>query len=289
MSKIRPETLRVDVGDTELGVVRWPGDGPTVVAVHGITANAWSWSAVARHLEGRAELLAVDLRGRGASADAPPPFGMRRHADDLAAICEQLGRDRVVAAGHSMGAYVVLTCAERHPALVSRLVLVDGGHTVPLPDGMSPQDALDATIGPAIARLQRVWADRVEYRTMWSEHPAFAAGLTPELERYLLSDLTPCEGGFRSVVNEQAVRSDGAELLVDDEMRSLLERRIEPAVVVRAETGLMATPPPFVGDEWIDRCPQHDWRFVAGANHYTVLVGDDGASVVADALVNSPT
>src|SRR5690606_23291565 len=49
-----PEPIHVDVGDTELGVVRWLGapGAPLVVAVHGITANAWSWGAVARHLDG---------------------------------------------------------------------------------------------------------------------------------------------------------------------------------------------------------------------------------------------
>lgn len=282
----RAEMHQVDVGATRLGVVRWPAEPgvPVVIAVHGITANAWSWSAVARHLGGRCELIAVDLRGRGASAAAPPPYGMRSHADDIAGIAAALDLDRVVVAGHSMGAYVGLACAERHPALVDGLVLVDGGHPLPLPEGRDPQDVLDATIGPAIERLRRVWVDRVEYRTMWSDHPAFADGLTPELERYLLSDLTPCDGGFRSVVSESAVRFDGGELLTDDEVRGLFDRRREPATIIRAETGLMAEPPPFVGPEWVARYPHHDWRSVPGSNHYTVLVGEEGAAAVAGAI-----
>ena len=43
--------------------------------------------------------------------------------------------------------------------------------------------------------------------------------------------------------------------------------------------------------ELIEEFPQHDWRSVAGANHYTVLIGEDGAAAVARALldaVNSP-
>lgn len=281
-----PETLRIDVGGAELGVIRWRGvpGAPVAFALHGITANAWSWSAVARHLDGDVGLVAVDLRGRGTSSTAPPPFGMRQHADDLAAVIERFSAAPAVVAGHSMGAYVALCCAERRPADIEGLVLVDGGVALPLPEGMSPQDALDATIGPAIARLQRVWSDRVAYRTMWSEHPAFASGLTPEIERYVLSDLEPCDGGFRSTVNEDAVRFDGEELLTDPEMRSLLDRRTEPAIVVRAETGLMATPPPLLPLELIDRHPQHDWRTVAGTNHYDVLIGEDGAAAVADAL-----
>jgi lipase len=183
-----------------------------------------------------------------------------------------------------MGTYVSLCCAERHPADTGRLVLVDGGVALPLPDGMSAQEALDATIGPAIARLRRVWSDRVAYRSMWSEHPAFAGGLTPEIERYVLSDLIPCEGGFRSSVNEDAVRFDGEELLTDADVRALLDRRSEPVIVVRAETGLMATPPPLLPPELMERYPQHDWRTVPGSNHYDVLIGEDGAAAVARAI-----
>ena len=129
-----PDSLQIDVDGTALGCVRWRGrpGGPVVVAVHGITANAWSWGAVARHLEGEVSLVAVDLRGRGASHAAPGPFGIRSHADDVAAVIERLGAAPAVLTGHSMGAHVALMCAERHPASVGRMVLVDGGPPVPL-------------------------------------------------------------------------------------------------------------------------------------------------------------
>ena len=284
-----PDVVRINIDDTELGVIRWRGDPgtPVVFAVHGITANAWSWSAVARHLDGRVGLVAVDLRGRGISSSAPGPWGMRRHADDVATIVERLNAAPAVVVGHSMGASVALAAAERHPAIVDELVLVDGGATLDLPKGMSPQDALEALAGPVAERLRKVWTDRVSYHTMWNEHPAFADGLTPEIERYVLSDLIECEGGFRSIVDEAAVRFDGEELFTDDEMRTLLDRRQRPVTVIRAETGMMATPPPLMPSELIDRFPQHDWRTIRGTNHYTVLIGEQGAAAVAEALIDT--
>jgi hypothetical protein len=49
-------------------------------------------------------------------------------------------------------------------------------------------------------------------------------------------------------------------------------------------------PPPFVDARFVEEYPQHDWRFVPGSNHYSVLFGDPGAAEVADALrrVSSP-
>ena len=93
--------------------------------------------------------------------------------------------------------------------------------------------------------------------------------------------------GFRSNVDEAAVRFDGEELLTDHEMRTLFDRRRQPVTIVRAETGIMAVPPPLLPTELIDRFPQHDWRTVAGSNHYTVLIGEAGAAAVAQALLDA--
>ena len=281
-----PELIRVDGGDAEIGTIRWPcvHATSTVVAIHGITANAWSWAAVASQLDGVVCLVAVDLRGRGTSCDAPPPYGIRQHADDVAAVIEQLGVGRVVITGHSMGAYVALLTAERHPALVADVVLVDGGIALPVPAGVAIQEVLDLTLGPAIARLHQTWPNRMAYRAMWEQHPAFASGITPDIERYVLADLVEVDGSFRSSVSEEAVRFDGAELLADAEIRSALDRRQEPLRIVRAELGVLAAPPPLIPIEYETRYPQHAWSTVAGANHYDVLIGESGASTVADAL-----
>jgi pimeloyl-ACP methyl ester carboxylesterase len=281
-----PELIRVQVGDGEIGAIRWPcpHTTSTVVAVHGITANAWSWAPVANQLDGVVCLVAVDLRGRGTSSDAPPPYGIRQHADDVAALIEQLGAGRVVIAGHSLGAYVALMTAERHPAAVADVVLVDGGVALPVPEGVAIQDVLDLALGPAIARLRQTWPNRMAYRAMWEQHPAFAGGITPDIERYVLADLVETDGGFRSSVSEEAVRFDGAELLTDPEIRSVLDRRQEPLRIVRAELGVLAAPPAMIPIEYELRYPQHAWTTVAGSNHYDVLIGESGASTVADVL-----
>lgn len=83
-----------------MAALRWPardpGAAPVIVALHGITANALSWAAVARHLDGRATLIAPDLRGRAASAGLPGPYGIAAHAEDTAALAAWLGLDGVV-------------------------------------------------------------------------------------------------------------------------------------------------------------------------------------------------
>jgi pimeloyl-ACP methyl ester carboxylesterase len=288
----RPEFLEFHVGDVTLGALRWPGllGTSTIVAVHGITSNAWAWDPVAHHLAGGAEVIALDLRGRGRSFDVAGPFGIRQHADDVAAVIVQLGGP-VVVVGHSMGAFVALMAAERHPDSVSDVVLVDGGTPLPRPIGADVDfDAvLDASLGPGIDRITTPWPDRVSYQAMWASHPAFVDGIGPDLERNLLTELIEVDGGFRLAVSESAVRQDGRELLADDEVRTLLDRRGEPTVIVRAEFGMFGVPPGFVSTGERDRYPQHRWVEATGLNHYTVMNSSQGASLVADAVRQSLT
>ncbi len=283
-----PEFLDFDVGGATLGALRWEGieGARTVVAVHGISSNAWAWDPVAHHLAGGANLLAVDLRGRGRSFEAPGPFGIRQHADDVAAMIEQLGGHALVV-GHSMGAFVAMMTAARRPELVDDVVLVDGGPRLPVPAGADIDEVLGATLGPALERLGTTWPDRVSYYTMWSQHPAFADGISVDLERNLLADLVEVDGGFRAAVNETAVRTDGRELLADDGVRELLDRRGSPTVIIRAPNGLLGSPPPLISDAMRGSYPQHRWIEADGTNHYTVLVGPQGASIVAESIRNA--
>src|SRR5580700_10187248 len=131
--------LDVPVDGGELRVLQWGTGKRVAVAVHGITASAMSWQAVARQMPPGWTLAAPDLRGRGASAHLPGSYGLDRHFGG-----------RPVLAGHSMGAYVALLTRDAHPGLSRRLVLVDGGLPLPVPDGIDPEVALEASIGPAI-------------------------------------------------------------------------------------------------------------------------------------------
>ena len=117
------------VGDLLVHVWRAAApDAPVAIAAHGITANGLSWGRVAELLDGRVTLLAPDLRGRAGSRAAPGPYGIARHADDLAAILEELGVPEAVLVGHSMGGYVAAMTAVRHPWRATGVVLVDASH-----------------------------------------------------------------------------------------------------------------------------------------------------------------
>jgi len=206
----------------ELAVARWGKGRASVLAAHGITASSLSWRAVARHLEATSTTLwATDLRGRGASASVGGPFGLARHAHDLLAVADHLALDRVVLAGHSLGAFVAVLAAAARPGVVDRVVLVDGGLPLPLPvEGVDPDALLDVTLGPAIERLGRTFPSVAAYEAFWRQHPAFTQNWNDDVEAYVRYDLAEAPDGVRSRVVADAVRADGRDLLLGHEPSS---------------------------------------------------------------------
>ncbi|WLQ43340.1 alpha/beta hydrolase [Streptomyces laculatispora] len=285
------EEIKVPVAGGELAAVRWPAgdpDAPVVVALHGITANALSWGPVARLLAGRVTLVAPDLRGRAGSSGLPGPYGIAAHADDIAALTEALGLDRVVLAGHSMGAFVAVVAAVRHPERFGPLLLVDGGIGFPAPTHLSPDELMTAVIGPAMDRLSMTFADRAAYRAFWQAHPAFAGAWSDEVDAYIQRDLTGGEPAMHSTCRIEAVRTDGIGLF-DEEVLSAVRKLPVEATLLWAARGLMDEEQGLYDEKRLAAADLDGTRLepvaVRDVNHYTVLTGDRGGREIADRLV----
>ena len=103
-------------------------DAPVVLLLHGWTVTAdvnWSTSYLA--LQRRFRVLAMDHRGHGRGIRSLRPFRLEDCADDAAALCQELGVERIVACGYSMGGPVAQLLWRRHRDLVGGLVLCATG------------------------------------------------------------------------------------------------------------------------------------------------------------------
>jgi pimeloyl-ACP methyl ester carboxylesterase len=287
--------------------------GQTVLAVHGVTSSHLAWPFVARALlappaewpggsaddaggpgsaPGVARVVAPDLRGRGRSNALPGPYGMAQHADDVAAVLRAAGADAdrpAVVVGHSMGAFASLVLADRHAELVERLVLVDGGIPLAPPPGMSPEEALQALLGPAAERLRMEFTSPEAYLDYWGPHPAFTGAWTPEFEDYIRYDLDGAAPRLRPATALAALADDNADLYGGESLLGALDRLRVPTLLLRAERGLLGQLPPLYPAGVMDRVRQEhpaiDVHDVPGTNHYTIVMTEDGASAVARAVL----
>ncbi|MFE9779022.1 alpha/beta fold hydrolase [Streptomyces sp. NPDC005775] len=285
------EEIEVPVCGGRLAALRWPAtdpQAPTVVALHGITANALSWGPVARLLAGRVTLVAPDLRGRAGSSGLPGPYGIAAHADDVAALTGALGLERVVLAGHSMGAFVAALAAVRHPDRFGPLLLVDGGIGFPAPTHLTPDELLTAVIGPAMDRLSMTFTDRAAYRAFWQAHPAFRTAWSDEVDAYIQRDLTGGEPALHSTCRIEAVRDDGVGLF-DAEVLDAVRKLPAEATLLWAARGLMDEEQGLYDERRLAAADLGGTRVepvaVRDVNHYTVLTGERGGREIADRMV----
>ncbi|MGH7751645.1 MAG: alpha/beta fold hydrolase, partial [Gemmatimonadales bacterium] len=104
------------------------GTGPTVVLVHGAGDYAGAWALVAPQLARRYRVLIPDLPGHGESEPASGPLKLGQVLNGLEALLEQRGgTEPVILVGNSLGGWVALLYAQRHPDRVNRVVSVCGG------------------------------------------------------------------------------------------------------------------------------------------------------------------
>ena len=293
-------------GDLEVHDLTGPADTGTdggtpalILAAHGITANALSWQPVADEVSRRSgptavRFLAPDLRGRAGSRGLQGRWGLGAHVDDLMAVADAAGAERVVLLGRSMGAFIAALAAARHPARVRAAVLVDGGLAFPTPPGTDVDEMLHAVIGPAMARLSMRFADEHAYLDFWREHPALAPTFTSPaadaLSAYLLHDLVRDGDGWVSSCVPDAVRADGNDVLSDGEVHGAVHVAAAAAVPMEllwASRGMLDEAQGLYDESrlaTLDVPPSVRVTAVPGVNHYTVLLGPTGVQHVADAV-----
>jgi YbgC/YbaW family acyl-CoA thioester hydrolase len=113
------------------------GDGMPVLFIHGFPLDRTVWRHLMAPLTGRRR-IAPDLRGLGLS-DAPADgYNMAQYADDMIALLDDLGEERAVVCGLSMGGYIAFDMIHRYPERVAALVLVNSRAEA---DGPQAQEA----------------------------------------------------------------------------------------------------------------------------------------------------
>ncbi len=157
--------------------------------IHGLTSTSRSFAEVIDALPEEVGVIAMDVRGRGLSWQAPPPYDLPHIADDIATVLDQFGVDRAVVAGHSMGGWISALAASRHPGRVSHAVMIDGGLPLEVDRSQTLEQVLDASVGPAVQRLAMEFDSQDAYIDWWKAHPSFVDHWRDEMDDIRLYDI----------------------------------------------------------------------------------------------------
>jgi pimeloyl-ACP methyl ester carboxylesterase len=172
-------------------------DPQPIVLLHGTSASLHTWEGWVAALKGQRRVITVDMPGFGLTGPAPDgDYHLPRYADFVVAVLDQLQLQQVVLGGNSLGGEIAWMTAVRHPARVSKLVLVDAGgypfKTEGMPIGF--KIARIPALKPLMTRLLPRGMIESSVRSVYGD----PAKVTPELiDRYY--ELTLREGNRESL------------------------------------------------------------------------------------------
>lgn len=102
------------------------GQGQPLVILHGLFGFSDNWQTHAKRLSEYYRVILVDLRNHGHSPWSDD-FSYGLMAEDLKELFDALNLSKVILLGHSMGGKVAIHFAQRYPAFIEKLIVVDIG------------------------------------------------------------------------------------------------------------------------------------------------------------------
>lgn len=102
-----------------------PPQGRKWVFLHGLMGFHNNWRKIISYLEDTECCLTYDQRGHGRSMKPEEGYSPEDYADDLLKIIDELGWDKIILVGHSMGGRNALSFASRYGDRLEKLVIED--------------------------------------------------------------------------------------------------------------------------------------------------------------------
>jgi pimeloyl-ACP methyl ester carboxylesterase len=123
-----------DLAGLKLHYERAGSGGPELLFLPGWCCDHTAFQPQFDHFAQAHAVTALDLRGVGRSDGPDEGYSIPELADDVAAFCAEVGIEKPVVVGHSLGGMIAVDLGGRYPSLASALVLADPGPIDPLPE-----------------------------------------------------------------------------------------------------------------------------------------------------------
>ncbi len=248
------------VNSIKLRYLDWGGGSLPILMLHGLRGYAETWQAVAEQLPSRFRPLALDQRGRGGSDWAPwQSYWVGQYVSDLESFVDQLGLDRFILLGHSMGGTNAIVYAARHPDRVAALVIEDMG------PGASSASSGSSRIKGELGGTPGAFASWSEAEAYWRvQRPHASSEAVRSRLRYTLRELADGSVGWRYDL-EGIGRARLDPSLQIDLWPYVTDLRCPGLVIRGGQSDFLAR---TTAEEMVRRNANLRWVQIEGASHY---------------------
>lgn len=260
-----------------LHLLDWPGDEPTILAIHGSTMSGYALTSLAERLAPHVRVVAVDLRGHGFSDKPPGGYDVARHVADMREIVELLRLRNPIIMGFSLGGAIAAAVAAAGG--VRGLILLDAV----IGDRAFTENAAAQVmrhLGDTFARRHGGFSEYLDrWRATRGKYSDDSERLLERMTRYVLTPLP--DGTYRRQGIRTALEETWASLAQADSLGVLAHVRC-PMLIVQA-TLPWIDEQPYLTDAIIEeqmRAAPHARRFIAHRSNHPSLVNDPEPSML---------
>jgi len=264
-----PTMIRAKGDGLEIQLAVWEGDGKTILCIHGLTANCRCWDVIAPAIAPTHRVVTLDLRGRGLSDKPATGYSETHHLSDILAVMDDLDIERSFLLGHSLGGYIAMGFAARHPDRVEGLILMDAGGEL----SQAHWDRVTAAIKPSIDRLEQTFPSTDHFLGLMQQVP-FLNPWSSAIETYLRYDVKPVADGVRSRIQPSHIREEVSNKRQTGAAQ-FYSKLTCPVLILRATDGILTPDDVLLPEEAVKKMVREiaDARCVdlKGTNHYSIL------------------
>lgn len=192
---------------------------PTLVFVHGWSADARYWRAQVPHFSKKHRVVVLDLAGHGHSGMTRTKYTMSAFGEDVRAVTEATGSNKVILIGHSMGGSVIAEAARLMPGRIIGLIGIDTLENIEY--AMTPEE-----LKKMIAPLEK------DFRTgsrKFVEEMIYPQA-DPQLREWILSDVSAAPSDVAlSAIKEMMTQ------YITGEAAKIFERIRVPVITVNGD------------------------------------------------------
>lgn len=212
------------------------GPGPVVVLIHGFPLDRTMWSFQRSSIGSIYRLILPDLRGHGTSAAPDGIYTVDEMADDVLELLDALQiTEPVVIGGLSMGGYIALSIAARHPARLKALMLLNTRAKADSPEAARVREELAAQVDASgdTRNVVAAMLPKIFSRNTFEHHPEVVARMHDHMAR------TPARA-ISGTLRGLAIRPDRTDDLPGIGVPTLVLAGAEDALIPVEESEAMA-------------------------------------------------
>lgn len=271
---MQPIMKRYQGNNLKINAAVWPGGEKTIICIHGLTANCRAWDLMAQALSPEYTVIAIDLRGRGQSDKLDTGYSPDHHIQDLLCLMEDLNIEKTFLMGHSLGAFISLVFAARHPQRLEKLILVDGAGDLT----QAQMDQVFIGIKPALDRLTQTFDSKEAYMDQMKSAPYITPWL-PHIDLHYQYEIESTKGGYRTNICLKHIQEESVNVRKIN-CASLYTRVQCPVLILRAPQGLISQDDLLLPEEVVRKMlmmiPNAQRFDVKGTNHYGIIFQPHG-------------